>query len=161
PPERRQAILEASRRYWDNARQAQTEADFLAMKRLDLQYDEPILPNKHEDSFERELFKEFQSSEPAKNEATRERPGEQVLPYYGAIRAHKTRLECHRKTHPNLAEKDLMAIVHIRLPTKAISDAVNINRAFLMSTAIVTALLIMFGSYVIVRYVIVKPVKHL
>ena len=31
----------------------------------------------------------------------------------------------------------------------------------LISTALVTALLIMAGSYLIVRYVIVKPVKHL
>ena len=37
----------------------------------------------------------------------------------------------------------------------------TVNRALLMSTALVTALLIMGGSYLIVRYVIVKPVKHL
>ncbi len=160
--EQQQAVLEASRRFWEKAKQAQAESDFLAMKKLDLQYDEPILPNKHEDSFERELFKEFQTSDPPRNEATRVRAGEPVLHYYGAIRAHKKCMECHHnKNHPNLAENDLMAIVHIRMPTKAIEDAVHLNRAVLMATAFVTALLIMFGSYVIVRYVIVKPVKHL
>jgi len=40
-------------------------------------------------------------------------------------------------------------------------EGVNLNRALLISTALVTALLIMSGSYIIVRYVIVKPVKHL
>ena len=35
------------------------------------------------------------------------------------------------------------------------------NRAILISTALVTAILAMVASYVIVRYVIVKPVKHL
>src|SRR5262249_55673168 len=40
-------------------------------------------------------------------------------------------------------------------------DAVHVNRAFLISIALVTALLIMAGSWIIVRYVIVKPVKHL
>src|SRR5262249_18703590 len=38
---------------------------------------------------------------------------------------------------------------------------VDLNRAVLISTALVTALLIMGSSYLIVRYVIVKPVKHL
>src|SRR4051812_37453792 len=47
------------------------------------------------------------------------------------------------------------------MPTKAIEDGVHLNRAVLMVTALVTALLIMGGSYIIVRYVIVKPVKHL
>src|SRR4029434_5424868 len=44
---------------------------------------------------------------------------------------------------------------------RAIEDGIHVNRAVLISTALVTAILIMVGSYVIVRYVIVKPVKHL
>src|SRR5205823_5318430 len=44
---------------------------------------------------------------------------------------------------------------------EAIEKGVHLNRAVLISTALVTALLIMSGSYIIVRYVIVKPVKHL
>src|SRR5439155_8622876 len=43
----------------------------------------------------------------------------------------------------------------------SIEQAVDLNRALLISTALVTAILIMLGSYLIVRYVIVKPVKHL
>jgi signal transduction histidine kinase len=43
----------------------------------------------------------------------------------------------------------------------ATEDEMHVNRAILFSTALVTALLIMSGSYIIVRYVIVKPVKHL
>ena len=42
-----------------------------------------------------------------------------------------------------------------------IENEIHWNRALLISTALVTALLIMSGSYLIVRYVIVKPVKHL
>src|ERR1700679_1703014 len=38
---------------------------------------------------------------------------------------------------------------------------VSWNRAILISTAIGTALLIMTGSWIIVRYIIVKPIKHL
>jgi signal transduction histidine kinase len=38
---------------------------------------------------------------------------------------------------------------------------VHFNRAILISSALITALLTMGGTYMIVRYVIVKPVKHL
>ncbi len=38
---------------------------------------------------------------------------------------------------------------------------IHANRAILISTALVTAILAMVASYVIVRYIIVKPVKHL
>ena len=38
---------------------------------------------------------------------------------------------------------------------------INQNRAILISAALVTAILAMVASYAIVRYVIVKPVKHL
>ena len=81
--------------------------------------------------------------------------------YYGAIRASESCLACHQQTEPNLKEGGLIAIIRIQVPTKAIEDGIDLNRAILISTALVTALLIMGGSYLIVRYVIVKPVKHL
>ncbi|MGL4554062.1 MAG: sensor histidine kinase, partial [Gemmataceae bacterium] len=81
--------------------------------------------------------------------------------YYGAVRATRSCLSCHQKLQPDLAEKDVLAVIKIEVPTAAIGEEFHTNRAILISTAIVTVLLIMFGSYVIVRYVIVKPVKHL
>jgi len=81
--------------------------------------------------------------------------------YYGAVRATKTCVACHRQTNPDLAENDLIALIKIVMPTESIESGVNMNRAVLISMALVTALLIMGSSYVIVRYVIVKPVKHL
>src|SRR5439155_7343231 len=55
----------------------------------------------------------------------------------------------------------LMAVVKIQIPTIAIETGVHQIWAWLLSMAIVATLLIMSGSYLIVRYVIVKPVKHL
>jgi two-component system, NarL family, sensor histidine kinase BarA len=81
--------------------------------------------------------------------------------YYGAVRASKSCVSCHRKLQPDLAENDLLAVIKIEVPTEPIEAEFHSNRALLLSTALVTALLIMSGSYVIVRYVIVKPVKHL
>jgi signal transduction histidine kinase len=81
--------------------------------------------------------------------------------YYGAVRAAKGCLGCHRQIDPDLQEKDLLGLVKIEASTAHITDSFHPNRALLLSTALVTVLLIMTGSYLIVRYVIVKPVKHL
>ncbi|QEH36636.1 Non-motile and phage-resistance protein [Aquisphaera giovannonii] len=56
---------------------------------------------------------------------------------------------------------DLAGAVVVRLPTEQTDKAINNNRAMLIAAAIVTALLAMGSSAMIVRYVIVKPVKHL
>ena len=56
---------------------------------------------------------------------------------------------------------DLAGAVVVRLPMEATNKDIHRNRAILISTALVTAILAMVASYVIVRYVIIKPVKHL
>jgi two-component system sensor histidine kinase BarA len=89
--------------------------------------------------------------------------------YYAAVRATPACIKCHQQLRTQeearelgeLKEGSLMAVVRVRIPTKAIEEGVHLNRAVLISTALVTALLIMTGSYLIIRYVIVKPVKHL
>jgi two-component system sensor histidine kinase BarA len=91
-----------------------------------------------------------------------------VFHYYGVIRAESSCVQCHNKSpaaagvaNPPLKEGDLMAVVKVTLSTKAIETRVNMNRALLLSFALLTAILIMTGSYLIIRYVVVKPVKHL
>ena len=114
-----------------------------------------------DDTYERDLFNDFKKTDDPKTEARRQRPGERYLMYYAPIRANQHCLGCHHKGYDKLAENDLMGVVLVRMPTTAIEEGVHVNRAILMATALVTALLIMSGSYIIVRYVIVKPVKHL
>src|SRR5438445_416320 len=67
----------------------------------------------------------------------------------------------HLQGLPAPAEHQLIGMVRIRMPTKAIEEGVHWNRAVLMGIALATAICIMAGSWIIVRYVIVKPVKHL
>ncbi len=52
-------------------------------------------------------------------------------------------------------------MVAIHLPMDQTNKAIHNNRAMLISAALVTAILAMFASWTIVRYVVVKPVKHL
>ena len=56
---------------------------------------------------------------------------------------------------------DLACAVAVHIPMAQTNRDIHNNRAILISVALVTALVAMFASYVIVRYVIVKPVKHL
>jgi signal transduction histidine kinase len=113
-------------------------------------------------------------------EETVARPKESVFLYYGAVRAGKACVECHRspdrmarsaaprnagspppQATPGLNEGDLMAVVAVRLSTKTIEAGFHQNRAILITFAFGTTVLILAGSYIVIRYVIVKPVKHL
>jgi two-component system, NarL family, sensor histidine kinase BarA len=81
--------------------------------------------------------------------------------YYGAVRATASCLKCHSQRNADLHEGDLLAVVKIDVDTQPIEAGFHTNRAILISIAFATTFLIMLGSYLIVRYVIVKPVKHL
>ncbi|CAN5426273.1 hypothetical protein BH11PLA2_BH11PLA2_11600 [soil metagenome] len=87
--------------------------------------------------------------------------------YYGAVRAAKSCLECHTRpdrltsARPDMKEGDLMGVVSVRMATDLIESGFHQNRALLIAFAIGTTVLILAGSYLIIRYVIVKPVRHL
>ncbi len=128
-------------------------------------YQFTFLRGNPEDSYERDLYNELLQTE-GKTEDTRLRPSDQVLLYYAPIRVSQSCLSCHQaiataKGRGPLVEGDILDVVRISMPTKSIEEGVNWNRAILCATALVTALLIMAGSWIIVRYIIVKPVKHL
>lgn len=99
--------------------------------------------------------------------------------YYQPVYAKKSCLLCHQRLGPRrennlertlaggqaaaipLRENELMAVVRIGLDDDNARKALNLNRAVLLATAIVTVFLAMLAAYAIVRYVIVKPLKHL
>lgn len=83
--------------------------------------------------------------------------------FYGAVRATESCVACHAPRRRDLKTGDLLALVKIdlRVPPESLESKVHFNRAILISSALITALLTMAGTYMIVRYVIVKPVKHL
>lgn len=70
---------------------------------------------------------------------------------------------CHRMENANnmLSKGDLQAIIHVTIPLEETQAAINRNRALLLATAIITVFLAMVLLYIIVRYVIVKPLQHL
>jgi methyl-accepting chemotaxis protein len=106
---------------------------------------------------------------PGRHEETRKAPKENAYYYYAAVRALPKCVACHtdpnkvgdKAASPKLAAGDVMGVVRIRISTQSIEEGFHTNRAILFSFAIGTSLLIIAGSYLIIRYVIVKPVKHL
>jgi signal transduction histidine kinase len=123
--------------------------------------------NKPEDSYELGLLQEF-ASDLDKKEVSRPMSNQSYMVYYSPVRASPscTVAGCHplpaeTEMYGELKDRDLMAVARIRMPTRTIETRVNQNRAWLLTTALVTAILLMTGSYLIVRYIIVKPVKHL
>jgi two-component system sensor histidine kinase BarA len=52
-------------------------------------------------------------------------------------------------------------VIKVEIPYKETQDAINNARAILIAVAILTVFLSMVALYVIVRYVIVKPLQHL
>jgi len=92
--------------------------------------------------------------------------------YYQAIRAKSWCIDCHRlEARPIwfadarepfvLKAGDLMGIVKVTIPTDATVRELNLNRAILLATAIITVFLAVVAAWFIVRYVIVNPLKHL
>jgi signal transduction histidine kinase len=87
--------------------------------------------------------------------------------YHIAIRARDSCLQCHQSSLPKAAEpkvnaaRDLMGVAEVKIAAKEFNDRVHSNIAILISTALISSILLMTGSWLIVRYVIVKPVKHL
>jgi two-component system sensor histidine kinase BarA len=105
--------------------------------------------------------------DPTLREVSRQQPSGESFMYYGAVRARPVCLSCHGKSaderaaYGELKDGDLMAVVRIKLSGEAIQQEFHLNRALLISFAVATSLLIMAASWLMIRYVVVKPVKHL
>ena len=60
-----------------------------------------------------------------------------------------------------LGERDLMGVVCVEIPTGPLQDRISWYKNALLAVAIVTAFLAMIAFYVTIRYLIVRPLKHL
>ena len=124
------------------------------------------------DSYERELLERFEqigrhrdSAEKKTQIPLRSLPESQRYIYYQPMFASSQNcVDCHRLMaymNPNLQEGDLMAIMAVEFSDEETQAALSFNRAILYATAIIAVFLAMIALYVVVRYVIVKPLKHL
>lgn len=91
---------------------------------------------------------------------------EWVQQYYEPVYAQQMCIDCHSKPvmdvfWPELQVGDLLAIVRVETDAEAIKDTQAGVAAWLSVAAVVTVFLSMVALYIIVRYIIVKPLRHL
>jgi len=86
--------------------------------------------------------------------------------YYQPVFARQTCVGCHRNpsipvSREDLQTGDLLAIIKVEIDAKDTAENQAANRAMLVVAAIGAVFLAMVALYAIVRYVIVKPLRHL
>lgn len=107
------------------------------------------------------LFNDFEAKELAATDHTTSFV-DNNYEYRLALRAETSCLKCHRSIEPKVEQPlALLGVINVKIPAREFTDRVHINIAILITTALISALLLSAGSWLIIRYVIVKPVKHL
>ncbi|HEX3726147.1 MAG TPA: HAMP domain-containing sensor histidine kinase [Pirellulales bacterium] len=137
-------------------------------------------PKAPKDEFEWQVVKQFTMRRPAEDQASdagtpefmeRRVPvdNKAEYQYYTPIRITNNQCAlCHTSLNLGLAATgnemeigDLVAIAKVALPDDKLQKAASANHAILIVTAIITVFFAMLAAWVIVRYVIVKPLAHL
>ncbi|HEV3144033.1 MAG TPA: ATP-binding protein, partial [Gemmataceae bacterium] len=143
----------------------QTWPEGMSNYRYDLLRPNSRKPENRPTGEEQKIIREFMQ-DPGKHEVVRMAQSKEIVRYYAPVRASASCLKCHPRSEEReetgpLKAGDVMDVIRIELSTEHMQSGLHTSRAFLVTNAIVTALLIVAGSYLIIRYVVVKPVKHL
>ena len=135
------------------------------------------------DAYEEKLLEEFVRSPPVADDDSndilwkgRHVSGGREYQYYQAIRAQESCLRvCHTEfrlsefidptgtlagTEP-LREGEIMGVGQITIDNAPTLEDINRSWGWLLSVSIITAFLGMIAFYIVIRYVVVRPVRHL
>ena len=116
------------------------------------------------DKVEEEILNYF-NNEPDPALDFREQRDDKKYKYFLAVRTKDSCIICHISeglyTQAVLQPGDLEAVMEVILPDEKTKEALSWNIAILLACGIVTVFLAMIASWAIVRYIIVKPLKHL
>lgn len=130
-------------------------ADFADKMREKGKFDDAGIVNAHKDP-DNQLWRESPSS------------GNGSYVYYQPVFAKADCIVCHKQKGsvdqlvlPDLKQGDLMAVFRVTMNTKDTQYAQAKNRSLLITLGVITVFLAMAALYVIIRYIIVKPLAHL
>jgi signal transduction histidine kinase len=146
----------------------------------DNRQDPSRLPN---DDFERALLSDYLHSSPQGAEVEEKDrlvgDGEEYQ-YYQPVRLKQLCWKCHSTvgwggfdprratgdlggmpSPPHLEVGDLLSVVQVSIPNGRTQAAVNKHWGQLLAVAIVTGFLALIAFYVVIRYVIIRPLRHL
>jgi len=105
-------------------------------------------------------IREFRDPAFGVSQVRKNEQGKEIFWYYQGIYAAASCIRCH-EYHGEAKEDELIGIARIGIPQRETNRELVQNNMILLALAIVTAFLAMLAAYLIVRYVIVKPVLHL
>jgi signal transduction histidine kinase len=116
------------------------------------------------------IYETFKDEKPIETDLLAREAGE--FQYYQAVRWKAGCVICHLDrygitppdtTRPSEENASLLPFVAVKiaLPYENTQRAINKNYAILLATAIITVFFSMIALYIVVRYVIVKPLHHL
>ena len=123
--------------------------------------------------YEKGLIKKFASSRAGAEPEDTYSPRNEEYYFYHPIYAEKDCMGCHVALPPGgvfsmgalradpPAEGELMAVAKITLPNAYLRDKVSDAWSKLLAVAIITAFVAMIAFYIVIRYVVVRPVRHL
>ncbi|MEZ6129794.1 MAG: ATP-binding protein [Planctomycetaceae bacterium] len=113
-------------------------------------------------AFEQDALDTTTPDAPDRHSIDEDTDGSRVLNYYKPVKVAARCIDCHNGTRAvAYAENELVGMATVRLSMAGVEVQLSHNRAILLASAIVTTFIAMLVAYVIVRYIIVKPVLHL
>lgn len=109
-----------------------------------------------------DAFLKLRNDEPSTYSFSEDEDGVRYLNYYQAVRATTECMACHNATGVSSYPPDsLVAMATVRLSMAGVEAQLSQNRMVLLASGIVTTVIAMIVAWVIVRYIIVKPLQHL
>ena len=107
-------------------------------------------------------FLKLQNNEPSTFSFSEDEDGGRYLNYYQAVRATRECMTCHNaKGVSSYVPDSLVGMATVRLSMAGVEAQLSQNRLVLLASGIVTTVVAMIVAWVIVRYIIVKPLQHL
>ena len=109
-----------------------------------------------------EAFLKLQNDEPSTYSFSEDDNGVRYLNYYQAVIATQECMACHNAPGvTSYAPNSLVGMATVRLSMAGVEAQLSRNRLILLASGIVTTVVAMIVAWVIVRYIIVKPLQHL
>lgn len=112
-----------------------------------------------------EAFLKLQNDESSTYSFSDDDNGVRYLNYFQAVRAGQECMACHdghdRQGAKSYAPNSLVGMATVRLSMTGVEAQLSQNRMVLLASGIVTTVIAMIVAWIIVRYIIVKPLQHL
>ena len=125
----------------------------------------PSENDRPQDEFEKNLIERLQSAPiPAEGPQSAERTDEAGrYHYYQPLRIERSCLTCHQEngTDSPVALGSLAGVIHVVIPEPPARKEITRLWALLLGAAIITAFLGLIAFYIVIRWVIIKPLRSL